>query len=69
MGCADTFLLVEFQGSWQVNIDLRDNTDTHSQSICLLCVKQKMNSSTTRSMPTVRLMSSRAVSSGLLNMK
>ena len=42
---------------------------TNSQSITLSCVKQNMNSSITRSVPTVREISSRAVSSGLLKMK
>lgn len=42
---------------------------TYNQGTSLLCVKQKMNSSTTRSIPIVRLTSSSAVSSGLFQMK
>ena len=41
----------------------------YSQSIVLSCVKEKMNSSITRSTPTVRETSSRWVSVGLLKMK
>jgi hypothetical protein len=40
-----------------------------SQGTSLVCVRVKMNSSTTRSMPTVREMRERAVSGGLLKTK
>jgi len=42
---------------------------THSQSISWSWVNLKMNSSITRSMPTVRLISSSSVSAELLKMK
>jgi hypothetical protein len=42
---------------------------TYSQSSCLSWVNLKMNSSTTLSIPRVRLISSRSVSSELLKMK
>lgn len=43
--------------------------ETYSQSTSRLCVNLNMNSSTIRSIPTVRLMSSSSVSSALLKTK
>lgn len=45
----------------------RGDKRTYSQGTSLVCVKLTTNSSTTRSIPTVRLMSSSAVSSGLFH--
>lgn len=58
-----------YAGRESVWSDKEVEADTHSQSISLSCVKLKTNSSMTRSTPTVRLTSSMAVSSGLLNTK
>jgi len=48
---------------------LYEKLGTYSQSSSLSCVNLKMNSSITRSIPIVRLTSSRSVSAELLKMK
>lgn len=53
----------------QISYNPKDYTITHIQSICFTWVKAKINSSTMRSVPTVRLINSNVVSSGLLKIK
>jgi hypothetical protein len=62
-------VLANCEGMEKEGMGMKRERRTNSQSITLSCVKQNINSSITRSTPTVLLTSSSCVSSGLFRIK